>query len=140
MVDRTKLRAQLGGEEGVRTYPYTDSIGKLTIGIGHNLTKPLSAAAIEFLFNEDLDEAIAGLNVRLPWWLSLDEVRQRVLIDMTFNMGIEKVCKFTKTLQALYVRNFLLAADMMEDSLWAHEVGARSHILAQMMRSGKDQS
>lgn len=149
MIQRDKLRAQLTVEEKDVPVVYDDATGKPivagtvvrgnpTIGIGRLLTKPMSRAARDFLFNEDVNEAMQGLNDHLPWWLTLDEVRQRVLVDMVFNMGIGKVQRFPQTLAAIKSGNYSLAADMMLESLWAHQVGGRATTLAQMMRSGKD--
>jgi lysozyme len=88
------------------------------------------------IMHEDIDEAIAGLTDHLPWWVQLDEVRQRVLVNMVFNMGIDRFLSFRRMIAALMGRNFQLAADEMQDSDWFHEVGARAVRLISMMRQG----
>lgn len=149
MIDRSKLRARLVIEEKDVPVVYDDFDGKPivkgsvvkgnpTIAIGRLLTKPMSRAARDFLFNEDVDEAIAGLDRWLPWWKKLDEVRQRVLVDMVFNMGIHGVLGFPQTLESIEFGSYAKAADQMLESKWAKQVGNRATVLAQMMRSGKD--
>lgn len=74
----------------------------------------------------------------LPWVAKLDEVRQRVLIDMSFNLGIVGLLGFKNTLATIQEGNYQRAAAMMLDSRWAEQVGARAERLARMMATGKD--
>jgi lysozyme len=139
-IDLVKLRAQLTQEEGLRLRLYKDSVGKWTIGIGHNIEDDgISQAVAQFIFSEDVTTATDALTAHLPWWLTLDEVRQRVLIDMVFNMSIAKVLKFRRTLAAIQAGDYPAAAEYMSESLWATEVGARAVRLEAMMRTGEDQ-
>lgn len=141
-----RLQEQLELHEGVRKYPYKDTKGKITIGIGRNLSdKPLSDAAIAFLFDEDIAEAIEGLNDHLPWWEHLDEIRQRVMIDLTFNIGISGLLLFKRTLGDIKAGRFEDAALHLGQSLWAEQVGDgpggkydRGDRLQAMLLTGKD--
>ena len=145
-MDRDKLVAQLKPEEGIRQFPYDDATGKppaikgkLTIGVGRNLTdKPLSTAAIEYLLSEDISEVIQQLDVNLPWWSGLDDVRQRVLADLCFNLGIYKLLAFTITISRLRALDYAGAADALAESAWHREVGMRALKLEQMLRTGQD--
>lgn len=135
--DRIRLTKRLGADEGVRRYPYVDTVGKTTIGIGRNLTgKGLSAGEIAVLFENDLNEAIAELNRELPWWTDLDPVRQEVLINMMFNLGSARLLKFKNTLAAIKQGRYAAAAIGMRASLWATQVGARAERLAREMETG----
>src|SRR4051812_9259912 len=101
-LDRQKLFNQIRFHEGTRTKPYRDTVGKITIGIGRNLTDVgLSEDEINYLLTNDLKKVVDQLNSRLPWWSNLDVIRQRVLIDMAFNMGINGLLGFTNTLEAI---------------------------------------
>lgn len=72
------------------------------------------------------------------WWRELDDVRQRVLLDMGFNLGVWGLMKFRKTLGHVQAHNFEHASIEMLDSKWAEQVGGRAKALSQMMRTGKD--
>jgi lysozyme len=68
--------------------------------------------------------------------LSIDEVRQRVLANMCFNMGITRLLKFRNMLGAIQLKNWDRAADEMVNSPWYTQVGARAVRLVQAMRTG----
>lgn len=134
-----RLTAQLIAHEGCVLRPYTDTVGKLTIGIGRNLTdKGISRAEAETLLASDIDECVADLTSAFPWFVRLDEVRQRVLLDMRFNLGPTGYRSFTRTLALVEQGDYVSAADQMLKSKWAKQVGRRARTLAQMMRTGVD--
>lgn len=136
---RRILRSQLEGDEGFRLFPYYDTVNKLTVGIGHNLTdRGLSVRIVGLIFEEDVDAVEHELDRALPWWRGLDEVRQRILANMAFNLGATKLLAFRRMLDALKDARYDDAADEMLDSTWAWQVGQRAVRLAKSMRSGKD--
>lgn len=138
MIDRAALVADLERDEGVRPFPYTDTVGKLTIGVGRNLTdRGLSPDEIRYLLQNDIDLAIDDLNRGVPWWTGLDPVRQRVLANMCFNLGWPKLKGFVRTLAAIRRGDYAAAAQGMRESLWARQVGVRAERLAQMMERGQ---
>lgn len=129
------VRADLIRDEGVRKYPYTDTVGKLTIGCGRNLDAVgLHDDEIDLMLTNDINTAMESLDKYLPWWTSLDEVRKRVLVNMAFNLGINGLLKFTNTLKATKEGRYKDAADGMLASKWATQVGARAKRLSTMMR------
>ena len=139
-----RLIEQLRLHEGERRKPYRDTVGKLTIGIGRNLDdKGLRRDEIEYLLANDIADSRADLDRYLPWWRGLDPVRQRVLIDMVFNMGAGSpkgggLLSFVNTLSEIRRGNYGIAADMMLASKWSAQVGRRAVRLATMMRTGMD--
>jgi lysozyme len=137
-MDMDALVDELRRDEGERLFPYRDSVGKLTVGVGHNLDdKGISREASAFLLREDIAEVVAGLNAALPWWTTLDAVRQRVLANMAFNMGVAGLLQFRQTLAAVRGGAYEAAAKGMLGSLWARQVGPRAVRLAEMMRTGQ---
>lgn len=120
--------------EGVRNTPYIDSVGVQTIGIGHNLHKPLSHAAIMQIFADDVAEAKNDCLHAFPWFAELDETRQWVLINMCFNMGFTRLQGFYKFLNAVERGDYATASTEMLDSLWARQVKKRAHELAGLMQ------
>jgi lysozyme len=136
--DRASLVADLERDEGVRQFPYVDTVGKLTIGVGRNLTdRGLSPDEIRYLLQNDIDAAMDDLNRGVPWWDRLDPVRQTVLVNMCFNLGWPRLRGFVRTLAAIRRGDYIDAAAGMRDSLWATQVGARAERLAVLMESGK---
>jgi len=129
---------QLRRDEGVRLFPYMDTAGKLTIGVGRNLTNVgLSDAEAGVLLTNDVQRVTAQLNSHLPYFQLLDPVRQAVLVNMAFNMGFNGLEGFPKMLQAVAQGDWATAAAEMLDSAWAGQVGDRAKRLAQQMTSGE---
>jgi len=137
MIDRKRLGVQLNLDEGRKEKPYTDTVGKITIGVGHNLTdKGLPQQIIDMLLEIDIDDAERDLVNNLPWYGMLDPIRQEVLVNMCFNMGWPVLAQFKNTLDLIKTGQYDKAADAMLASKWAKQVGARANRLASKMRNG----
>lgn len=136
-IDRDKMVAELITDEGEKLFPYKCTAGKLTIGVGRNLTdRGISRAESQMLLNNDIDVCVHFLNLHLPWWQTLDEVRRRVMVNMCFNLGIKGLLGFTNTLRAIREGRYDDAAAGMLQSKWAKQVGKRAVRLAHMMETG----
>lgn len=120
--------------EGCRFSPYIDSVGVQTIGIGHNLHKPLSRKAVEQIFRDDLNDVINECLHAFPWFTELTKHRQHVVLDMCFNLGMTRLRGFVNFLKAMELGEYDTAANEMLDSLWAKQVKGRALELAQMIR------
>lgn len=139
MFDRQKLIQQLRRHEGERLKPYRCTAGKLTIGVGRNLDdRGITAQESAYLLSNDIDRVWTELRARLPWVTGLSDVRQRVLLDMAFNLGTDGLLKFRNTLATIEAGNYQKGGEMMLDSLWARQVGMRAQRLAKMMQTGID--
>lgn len=135
-MNRTRLKLLLVKHEGDKRHPYKDSTGHLTIGVGHNLeAAPLSDAVVALLLDEDINDAYQACLTIAPFG-ALDEVRQHVVLDMCFNLGLPRLLKFERMLKALEQHDYEAAAKEMLDSQWAKQVGERAARLAAMMESG----
>lgn len=131
------MRAELIRDEGVKLKPYRDTVGKLTIGVGRNLDDVgISEAEAANLLDGDIERTARALDKALPWWRNLDDVRQRVVLNMAFNMGINSLRRFKNTLAAIQAGKYEDAATGMLASKWAQQVGQRAQRLASMMRKG----
>lgn len=132
-----QLKAELERDEGRRSKPYRDTEGVLTIGVGWNLeANGLPQTVIDMLFNISLGNAIEDAKRLFPTFEELSPVRQRVLVNMAFNLGRDRLAQFVKMRAAVADRDWMRAADEMLDSKWAGQVGARAERLAEMMRAG----
>lgn len=124
-------------DEGFRKFPYKDSVGKLTIGYGHNLDdKGVTKEQAEWLLRDDLAEVV-DVMADVSWFRELDCVRQYVVLNMAFNLGVPKFYQFKKTIEAIRKGDWNVAADEMLDSKWATQVGGRAYRLAEAMRTGE---
>lgn len=138
-----RLKSSLTLHEGVRRFPYVDTVGKTTIGCGRNLDDVgVNDAEIDLMLENDISRSIKDCVLNLPFFNALDDVRQAVLIEMCFNMGIGDSTKgllsFRNTLRAVSEGRYDDAADGMLASKWARQVkGARAGRLAGMMRTGQ---
>ncbi len=99
-------------------------------------TFPLSDAQVDQLLTDDIKTACGSLDRFLPWWRNLDEVRQRVICNMAFNMGIGTLQTFRNTLIDMKCGFYIAAATGMRASLWARQVGERAQRLADAMSTG----
>jgi lysozyme len=129
------LRDQLIADEGLRLKPYLDTKGILTIGVGRNLADMgISHDEAMALLDNDIASHAADLDRELPWWSRLDAARQLVIANMAFNLGIQRLLMFKKMLDHLARGEYDAAADEMQASAWAGQVGARAARLIATMR------
>lgn len=139
MAVKHTLEAQLTLHEGYRRRLYRCSAGYLSGGVGRNFdANGLRDDEIALMLRNDIAEAEAQLDKLLPWWRGLDGVRQKVLVDMMFNLGPKTLAGFANTLRDIRFGRYAAAADRMLKSKWAAQVGPRAKRLARMMRTGED--
>lgn len=132
-----QLAKQLNIDEGRRKRIYVDTKGKVTGGVGRNLTdRDFSEDEIDLMLANDIKGVCYDLDRTFPWWRHMSEARQQALANMCFNLGLTRLLGFHNMLKAMASGLYQQAALEMEDSAWAHEVGDRSKRLAQMMREG----
>jgi lysozyme len=130
-------RAQLAVDEGDRLKPYRCSDGKLSIGIGRNLDdNGIRPDERDLMFSNDLNEADITARTLVPSFAQLSDNRRAALVNMSFNMGQQRLSGFKNMLAAVASGDFNRAADEMLSSKWATQVGQRAVRLAQMMREG----
>ena len=139
MAVRNSLEAQLRLHEGYSRKLYKCSQGFKSIGVGRNLdANGMRPDEIALMLANDIAEAKVQLDKLTPWWRDLDEVRQKVLVDMMFNLGPKTMAGFRNTLRHVQERDYGRAAKRMLASRWAAQVGSRARRLAEMMRTGED--
>ena len=133
------LLPDLRRDEGLRLSAYQDTVGVWTCGYGHAHVAPgtvWTEAQAEAQLEADVAHTEASLDIHLPWWRSLDDIRQDVIANMAFNMGVTGLCQFHNTLGAVQRHDWQAAHDGMLASLWARQVGARATRLAEQMLTG----
>ncbi len=141
------LIQELVRDEGERLTVYDDVTGKPikpgmvfgghpTIGVGRALdVNGITPTESRYLLSNDIDRTLEGLQASLKWFDTLSDVRQRVLCNMAFNMGVQGLLKFQDMLRYCEEQRWGLAADAMVDSKWYTQVGDRAKRLESMMRT-----
>jgi lysozyme len=145
--------------EGLRLEVYQDSLGIDTIGIGRNLkdrgitpaelewmdipnmavvhTMGITEADAMYLAENDIKIVEEELCRAHPCVEDLDAVRQLILMDMAFNMGVPRLNKFKNMWAAVHKGDFDTAAVEMLDSRWAKQVKGRATKLSEAMKAGE---
>lgn len=137
---------QLKLHEGYRPYPYRDSEGFWTIGIGHLIgdgsskgefaqyseDNPMPEEEVQRLFEEDYEKH-ARIAEQYPAYETMNEKGRLALIDMTFNMG-DLRRGWENTLQLLSEGKYEEAATIIENSKYAEQVGDRAKTIASQIR------
>lgn len=141
--------ARIKPNEGLRLQVYDDATGapivrgttvrgNPTIGYGRLACMPhgISTGEAEILLANDVETA-AEQAATLDPWPTLDPVRQSVLIEMVFQMGVGGVRAFVNTLAAMTRGDYADAAAGMRASAWARQTPHRANALADLMENGQ---
>jgi len=155
----SQAKADVMRHEGSIPYPYKDSKGLWTIGVGHligdgktlpdiydswknngapgnkknNTTPALSPDKVNSLFEEDFKKHLA-IAKRGPGFDKANEVGQSGFINLSFNMG-EWWTIFKKAAAAAARGDFETTALELEDSKWYEQVGKRASEVVSMVRN-----
>lgn len=127
---------QIKRHEGFRDKPYLDTVGKLTIGYGRNLDDgKLGFDEAELMLKNDLKQCVKDAQ-SFTWFNGLNQARQGVVINMIFNLGLNRFKGFKNTIAHIEAANYEQAALEMMNSKWAVQVGSRAVELSKQMASG----
>ena len=143
--------------EGVRPHVYPDSLGIPTVGIGFNLHRPdakaifhklglnyndvlagkmdLTNDQIKILFTECLQIAYKDVKHYMPAFDNLPRNIKLGLIDMSFNLGYNRLSKFVKTKELIQKGDYKSAAAELKNSKWAGQVGNRAKNIINLFSS-----
>lgn len=139
VTESQQLRYKIILHEGVQESAYQDSLGFWTIGVGRLIDKrkggKLSIDEINMLLNNDIAQCKSELSAHM-WFANQDEVRQGVLIELCFNMGLTNLLKFQLMLKAILAKDYYAASTALINSEWAREV-SRNRVLDLQFRLEK---
>jgi lysozyme len=132
----SKLKKSLVLHEDYKKFPYVDIVGKVTIGIGYNLTdRGIDEEWINNQYLKDVNYFYDQL-CNFFWFKNLNMNRQIALIDMAF-MGWKRFLEFKSMINALELGDFKKAAYEMINSEWASQVKSRAVTLSHVMLTGE---
>lgn len=141
------VKEDLVRHEGYVAEIYLDSENLPTFGIGHLVTEddmeytwpvgtPVTDERILQVFHDDCDIAYSDACALVLNFAGQTVNAQRVLVNMSFNLGRSRLGQFKKFLKAVNEGDYQKAADEMINSKWYHQVGNRSKELVEIMRGG----
>ena len=150
-MDLSKLKQNIIKNEGFESKPYLCPNKKLTIGYGRNLENGITEREAVVLLENDLLNLKLELEDKLPVFKKLDDIRQNVILEMAYNMGVPKLLNFKNTIEFLKKNDFDSASKEMLNSKWhenfkkydlqdgkANNNGLlRSEYLSKVMKEGK---
>ena len=156
--DRDELVKMIALHEGIVLNVYQDHLNINTVGIGRNLDdRGITDGELLFM-NKTIDDVYDnGLTEEEAYYLCMNDiaivekelldskpivnqlsaVRQMVLVDMAFNMGVPRLKLFKNMWLAIEKVNYPLACEEMIDSRWASQVGNRAMKLSLAMKNGE---
>lgn len=132
------LKQQLRLDEGFSKFPYRCTKNKLSIGYGFNIEDngiPLDVA--EFWLDWNIKQCELELVKNFPAYRALDPIRQQVLLNMNYNLGIDRFMRFRKMLAYVSEHKFSdAAAEILDSDAARSETSVRYHRLAHQMEYG----
>lgn len=124
-MDKKILARDLERHEGRVKHAYQDSKGYWTIGVGHLIDERLGGGLpdhiIDLLLQHDIDEKLTEIRNNFRWFAQLSENRQRVIVNLCFNMGVPRFKKFKKTISYIESGQYDKVPDELRDSKWYRE-------------------
>lgn len=139
---QARLESELVRDEGEVFHAYQDNspLRLWTIGVGVMIDARrgggITREESRYLLRNRLARLEVDLDKAIPWWRKLNPVRQRVLLNMAYNLGVTGLLKFKRALAAAKRGAYAEASRELMMSDWAPQVGPRADRLAAMMRDG----
>ena len=143
------LQDEIANDEGVVYETYHCSLGHLTGGIGHLITewdeeyydKPVGTRVPHEQVNDWFSRDIAiTLNDCKDIFSDFDDLpseAQLVIANMCFQLGRPRLSKFKNFIAAVNDRDWMKAAEEMEDSRWHKQTTARAErLIARIIKLG----
>jgi len=142
------VKEDLIRHEGYVAEIYLDSENLPTFGIGHLVTEddmeyswpvgtPVTDERILDVFHKDCDVAYTDACALVLNFAGQAPDAQRVLVNMAFNLGRNRLSKFKNMLRYVNEGNYIMAANEMVNSKWYGQVGRRSKELVDIMKEAK---
>ena len=135
------LQDEIANDEGVVYELYRCSLGHLTGGIGHLVTEwdeeyygmPVGTKVpheqVDAWFAIDINRTLQDCKEIFPDFNDLPNEAQLVIANMCFQLGRPRLSNFKKFIAAVNDRDWVKAADEMEDSRWYKQTTARAERL-----------
>lgn len=153
MYNEDVLRDELILDYKRKLNPYRDSMGNWFIGVRHLLTgnelmhyvgmpdgaarRMLTQEECQQMLTVDIRDAENKLSKIMPGWRGLDEVRQRAIMHLAFDLG-NTLRRFIGFLRHIEDEQWSWAATALRNSNWFRLSGRRGARIVKMIRSGSE--
>lgn len=97
--------------------------------------KGIAESEAYYLFENDYRKVEKQVDSLFFWLTNHPEEVRKILINMTFQMGINKVVTFKKMISAIKLKDYKTAALEMKDSNWYKQTTNRANRLTKRMQS-----
>lgn len=132
--DYEATRTSIMDHEGFSPKPVPDTIG-FVVGFGHNFeTDPITRLQAGTLLDEDLAERIVEVSTAWPPFSTVAGPCQRVVLEMSYQIGVEGLLGFKDLLHACATGNREAAAQAVLASQLAKQTPSRVADYAAILR------
>ena len=123
-----KIQDYIRQHEGSRNFPYEDSTGHITIGVGRNLSSEgISMDEEALMLENDTRRAAARVHTMFgSASIPTGSARHIALCDMAFNLGSYKLAEFKRMRASIQRGDWACAAYDALKSKWREQVGIRA--------------
>jgi len=134
--------------EGLSLIKYPDSVtGDPLQGYGRNVSKRNTPDIItkdiaDKWLSEDIEKCMRHLDEYVIWWRTLDNIRQVAMLDLCYNMGIQKLLTFKNFIFNMENGNYEIAANELmynndgKRTRYSRQVGVRAREISNAIQSG----
>ena len=95
--------------------------------------KGIAESEAYYLFENDYRKVENQLQAYIPWLTNHPEEVRKILINMTFQMGINRIATFRKMIAAIKAKDYKTASEEMKDSNWYKQTTNRANRLKKRM-------
>ncbi len=136
------IHSRISKFEGFRSYKYKDSVSGIILqGYGKHITfhtpNKISKNIADKWLHDDIAKCEKLLDEHLPWWKDLSNVRKAAMIDLTYNMGINKLKTFKNFLSCMENGEYQKASKHLMKSRYGKQVGIRAKELSTAIKYNK---
>ena len=130
------LLKKIKEHEGFKSRVYKCTEGYDTIGYGFAIKDlELDEDIAEEILLRKLEKLIQRVRAKFKWLDTVPHEVQGVLVNMSYQMGVNGVSKFKKALHAMQMFQWKIAADELMDSRWARQTPNRAKELSNIIRN-----
>jgi lysozyme len=132
-----ELKSWIKKCEGFNRYPDVGHDFMVSIGYGRKLDNGISKEEACILFDNDFARCQNEL-ASFSWYYDQPQNVQDALLNMCFNLGIQKLLGFRKMITALIDKDYTNAAIEVINSEWGARYNERAKDVALLIRQAHD--
>ena len=129
------LLEKIKHHEGFVEHVYDDSLGIPTIGYGFAIKDlELDKDICDIILERKLHNLEDSVNFKFSWFMYMPQEIKDVVMEMSYQLGVNGFSKFKKTIAFLQNKQWEEASVEMLDSLWAKQTPNRAKELSNRIK------